>query len=187
MKIAFLVLVLSLPVLAQKPTVTQVPRLERPPEQKGPACPLTIDQSPSWGKIKLGMTETDFQKLFPRMPFMVNKIDLPEDSAFDNVDNMMFTFYRERLEELTIQFDLSVHWDNIGKFTDNLSDTLKLPKLWSFSVGTGMLECRDFNVRAVSSRNEIKLRDIAAAKKMQAENAPSPKPPEKPQKPRPYR
>ena len=153
-------------VAGQKPTPTPTPA---PPQ-----CGLTLAQAPAWGTIKLGMTEAEFQKVFPRMPFMVDKLELPDTPAFANVDNMMFTLYKERLEEVTIQFDLSKHWDNIGQFTDSLSDTLKLPKTWTFSVGTGMLECKEFRMRAVSSRNEIKLRDIAAAKKMEAENAPPP-------------
>lgn len=121
------------------------------------------------------------------MPFMVNKLDLPEDAAFDTVDNMMFTFYRERLEEVTIQFNPGMRWANIHDFTDYLSDTYKMPKVWTFSLVTGILECKDFTIRAVSSRNEIKLRDTAAAKKMQAENAPSPPKDTSPQKPKPYR
>jgi len=118
------------------------------------------------------MTAEEFQKVFPRMPFMVDRVELPESPTFDHVDNMMFVFYRERLEEVTVQLDLSQHWDNIGQFTDDLSEKYNLPKLWKFTLGTGMLECRDFAMRAVSSRNEIKLRDTAAAKRMQAENPP---------------
>jgi len=176
MKIALLILALSIAAAAQKPSPSPTPT----------SCALTLAQSPAWQDIKLGMTEGEFQKIFPRMPSMVNKLDLPDTPAFANVDNMMFTFYKERLEEVTIQFDLSVRWDNIGQFTDHLSETLLLPKAWTISVGTGMLVCKEFNMRAVSSRNEIKLRDTVAAKKMQAENAPPP-PKDPPQKPRPYR
>lgn len=185
MKIAFLVLALALPAIAQLPTITKVPTLEKPPPQTPPPCPLALAQAPAWGKIKLGMTESDFQKIFPKMPFMVSKMELPEDPVFDNVDNMMFTFYKEHLEEVTIQFDLSMRWDNVNKFTDYLSETYKLPNVWTFSVGTGMLQCKEFAVRAVSSRSEIKLRDTVAGKMMQTENAP-PKQPDKPQKPRPF-
>jgi hypothetical protein len=116
---------------------------------------------------------------------MVTKIDLPEEKDFDNVDSMMFTFYREKLEEVTIQFDPGMRWDNIGKFTDYLSTTYKLPTTWTISLGTGMLQCKDFAVRAVSSRSELKLRDTVAAKRMQLENAP-PKPEPTPQKTRPF-
>src|SRR4029078_9658758 len=140
LKILFLILALSIVVAAQAPTLAKP---KPTPPQAEPPCGLMLAQSPAWGPIKLGMTETEFQKIFPRMPFMVNKLDLPDTPAFANVDNMMFTFYKERLEEVTIQFDLSVHWDNIGQFTDSLSDTLKLPKAWTFSVGTGMLVCKD--------------------------------------------
>ena len=167
LKILFLILALSIVVAAQAPTLAKpkpTPPLAEPP------CGLMLAQSPAWGPIKLGMTETEFQKIFPRMPFMVNKLDLPDTPAFANVDNMMFTFYRERLEDMTVQFDLSVHWDNVTQFTDSLSDTLKLPKVWTFTLDTGMLECKEFRMRAVSSRNEIKLRDTAASKRMEAEN-----------------
>ena len=175
MKIVFLILVLSISIAAQLPTITRTPpKLEKPPPEQAPPCPLVLAEAPSWGGIKLGMTETAFQKIFPKMPFMVNKIDMPDDPAFDKLDSMMFTFYKERLEEVTIQFDPSQHWDNVGQFTDDLSETLKLPRLWTSSVGTGILECKEFRVRAVSSRNEIKLRDTFGAKAMQAENAPPP-------------
>jgi len=168
-------LALSITMAAQAPTLakpTPQPQAETP-------CGLMLTQSPAWGPIKLGMTETEFQKIFPRMPFMVNKLDLPDTPAFANVDNMMFTFYKERLEDFTVQFDLSVHWDNVAQFTDSLSDTLKLPKVWTFTLDTGMLECKEFRMRAVSSRNEIKLRDTAASKRMEAENAPPDPPPTK--------
>ena len=181
MKIAFLMLVLSIAAVGQRPTLMPPPTLAKPVPQAEPPCGLTLGESPAWGTIKLGMTEAEFQKVFPRMPFMVDKLNLPDTPAFANVDNMMFVFYRERLEEVTIQFDLSQRWDNIGQFTDNLSETYKLPKAWTFSLGTGMLECKEFRMRAVSGRNEIKLRDTAAAKKMEVENAP---PPEKAPQPK---
>jgi hypothetical protein len=168
MKIAFLMLALSIAAAGQKATPSPTPA--------PPTCGLTLAQAPQWDTIKLGMTEEEFKKVFPRMPFMVDRVELPDTPAFANVDNMMFVFYQERLEELTIQFDLSTHWDNIRQFSDNLSETFKLPKAWTFTLGTGMLECQEFRMRAVSSRNELKLRDTAAARKMEAENAPAPAP-----------
>ena len=167
LKIGLVMLAFSVAAAAQAPTLVKPTPT---PQQAEPPCGLTLAQSPAWGPIKLGMTESEFQKIFPRMPFMVNKLDLPDIPAFANVDNMMFTFYRERLEDFTVQFDLSAHWDNIAQFTDSLSQTLKLPKVWTFTLDTGMLECKEFRMRAVSGRNEIKLRDTAASKRMEAEN-----------------
>jgi hypothetical protein len=134
---------------------------------------LKIEQAPELRGFKLGQTLKDTKARFPSIRFVTARedgysteildgYDLRESdkSQFSGLRSIWASFLDGKLASIDFRYDDSVKWNSVTEFTDRVSETLKLPKVWSSENSfTNHLDCDGFFLEAMAhSGLETRLR-----------------------------
>jgi hypothetical protein len=159
-------------------------------------CRVNPNQLPAIRGLQLGMSQDQVLRLFPgsadnpdikaqHAPEHFDQASLqlvPNYIQFPGVNQLLATFYREKLVSFTLQYsearDGGVNWRNVDEFIARLSQSLSIPGPQVWTSGKDMyasyraLQCAGFEllaapniliVRDPSYIDDVNRRRIAAA------------------------
>jgi hypothetical protein len=125
-------------------------------------CTLKIDQSPEVRGLKLGMSLSGIQKIFPDYRpkdnesfgaqvglLTASRLRRARGISYEGVRAVWITLVDGYLASFEVAYDGTYKWSSVNEFTDKLSETLKIPKAWEATGESArMVVCSDFYIKA---------------------------------------
>lgn len=143
-------------------------------------CSIKLDEAPSLRGFKLGMNKNDADNLMPKgfikSPnyIMASGPQFFGKDEFKDVISLHAFFFQNKLYDLEIHYDLGLaKWKDAKEFAKNISENSNLSyKFWRFEKASPFMSkmlCNDFTVEINSDINTIRLIDLNALPKIEAE------------------
>ncbi len=133
------------------------------PTIKKPSQPCTLNKSPELRSLQIGMKLKEVISVYPN--FVINISEPPylyegsikqqslDDERMKGIKSLYLRFIRNTLSSIDVFYLPEVEWDSIEEFSENISDSLNLPKnAWMYSIyknisnNEGKMSCNGFEV-----------------------------------------
>lgn len=123
-------------------------------------CPLTVQQAPAIHGIRLGMTPTELNTVFPELSlsdssggrFANTKIKVQGNShpELKSIKEIEIGFFEGTIDKINLKYEDSGEWSSPEEFRAKMYDSLNLPYEDDFmgpnDTGSRMMWCKDFYV-----------------------------------------
>jgi outer membrane protein TolC len=107
----------------------------------GPVCPLTIEQAPSIGGLRLGMTTAEAKMLFPSLKLsppdkvgvtnaVINRNEMTGNQFFDGVQVVLLQFAADRLYFIHVGYPVTNKWNSKDEFVSAIAQKLNFSGEW---------------------------------------------------------
>lgn len=136
-------------------------------------CSMSKKELSAVRGLTLGMESEKFTALLPRTIWLSDDRFYavpPEGDQFSGVRRISGGFFDKKLYTFDIVYETDVEWTDVGEFVANLNQNLHLPanSVWRTNSRGGLLECRDFTIRAWISPVSISFEDDEASSALRA-------------------
>lgn len=119
----------------------------------GPQMSAGCNKPPSIRGVKLGMTATEFRKLYPQSFILrardevgrsMMSLNGRRDQRLKGIDTLAAAFIDGKLYYLSVQYDTRIEWKGIDQFIATFSKTAGVPQKWygSFEEPSRFLDCK---------------------------------------------
>lgn len=163
-----------------KPMATPSP-VKKVSEQAKFTCTMTIAQSPSIRGLKLGMTETEVERLVGNKYKFENQTMEPTRGLsflastvpdFEGISFVTLESYDRKLSKISVMYGNEIKWDGIEEFVENFSPKLGIKgRVWQKEARQGAsVRCAEFDLALrILGGSWLHLTDTLAVKKIAAD------------------
>ena len=129
----------------------------------GPVCPLTVNQAPSIGGLRLGMTTAEAKMLFSSLKLatpdkvgvtnaVINRNELTGNQFFDGVQVVLLQFAADRLYFIHVGYPVTNQWNSKDEFLSIIAQKLNVSGEWK-----PFYNWQDKNVRDLADLRSVAI------------------------------
>lgn len=107
----------------------------------GVTCPLTLEQAPSIGGLRLGMSPAQASMIFPSLKSsppdkagvsnaILNRSDLSRNQFFEGVQTILLQFMEDRLYFIHVGYPVTNKWNSKDEFLSVIAQKLNISSDW---------------------------------------------------------